>query len=77
MSPYRIYLLDHRGRFARVLVHEARSDEDALRAAEALNHPHGTEVWDHGRRVVPSSPAPSRPSHMALLNFGQTTPEPI
>ena len=77
MSHYRIYLLDRRGHFARVVAYEAASDEEALQAAAALDHPHGTEVWDHGRRVSPIASDLPHPAKLDAPAFGQASPEAI
>jgi hypothetical protein len=51
MVEYRIYCLNDEGRFSKVTEVEAKSDDDALAQARALDHPGICEVWQ-GNRLV-------------------------
>ena len=49
MAYYRLYLLAVNGRIAGVRECHADSDETAIAAAIALDHPHGVAIWQQQR----------------------------
>jgi hypothetical protein len=51
MAYYRLYYLDSAARILRVEEIETDSDDEAMRHAASLDHPHGIEVWQQRRKV--------------------------
>ena len=51
MPDYRLYLLNARGNFCGIQDLSAASDAQAMRAAGAIKHPQGVEIWCSGRKV--------------------------
>jgi hypothetical protein len=51
MHQYRIYCLNHEGRFHKVEEIEASSDAEALNRARELHHSGECEVWKDDRLV--------------------------
>ena len=51
MAKYIVYCLNEAGKIWRSEWIDAPTDKDALAAAEALDLPHGCEVWKNDRCV--------------------------